>query len=78
MEAIGAAKEGLKLATSKAEKSKQEVDQLESVASLSEAAHAKIIQENEIKAAIPDKEIQEVINGTIETEHVYILTRDEK
>ena len=40
---------------------------MEAVASLAEAAQEKIIQENEIKAAIPDKEIQEAINGTIET-----------
>ena len=62
MEAIGAAEEGLKLATAKAEESKQVVDQLEEVASLEEAAQAKIIQENETKAAIPDKEMKEAIN----------------
>ena len=66
METIGAAEEGLKLATAKAEESKQGVDQLEAVASLAEAAQAKIIQENEIKSAIPDKEMQDAINGTIE------------
>ena len=78
MEAIGAAEEGLKLTTAKAEESKQGVDQLEAVASLAAAAQAKIIQENETKAAVPDKEIQEAINGTTETEHVNILTPDEK
>ena len=51
---------------------------MEAVASLAAAAQAKIIQENEIKAAIPDKEIQEEINRTTETEHVNILTPDEK
>ena len=54
------------------------MDQLESVDSLAAAAQAKIIQENETKAAIPDKEMQEAINGTTETEHVNILTPDEK
>ena len=73
IEAISAVEEGLKLATAKAEESKQGVDQLESVASLAAAAQAKKIQENETKAAI-----QEAINGTIETEHVNILTTDEK
>ena len=51
---------------------------MEAVASLAAAAQAKIIQENETKAAVPDKEIQEAINGTTETEHVNILTPDEK
>ena len=78
METIGAAEEGLKLATAKAEESKQGVDQLEAIASLAEAAQTKIIKENEIKAAIPDKEMQEAINGTIDTEHINILTPDEK
>ena len=55
MEAIGAAEEGSKIATAKAEESKQGVYQLEAVASLAAAAQAKIIQENEIKAEIPDK-----------------------
>ena len=50
MEAIRAVEEGLKLATDKAEESKQGVYQLEAVASLATAAQAKIIQENEIKA----------------------------
>ena len=67
METIGTAEEELKLATAKAEKYKQGVDQLESVASLLEAAQTIIIEENEIKAAIPDKDIQEAINGMIET-----------
>ena len=78
METIGTAEEGLKLATSKEEESKQGVNQLEEVASLAEAAQTNIIQENEIKAAIPDKEMQEAINETIETEHINILTPDEK
>ena len=78
MEAIRAAEEGLKLATDKAEESKQGVYQLEAVASLATAAQAKIIQENEIKAAILDKEMQEAINGKIETEHVNILRPDGK
>ena len=68
----------MKLATAKVEESKKGVDQLEAVASLAEAAQPKIIQENEIKAAIPDKEMHEAINGTIEIEHVNILTPDEK
>ena len=38
METIGTAEEGLKLATAKAEVSKQVVDQLEAIASLAEAA----------------------------------------
>ena len=78
MEAIGAAEEVLKLATAKAEEPKQGVDQLEAVASLAEAAQTKTIQDIEIKAEIPDKEMQEAINGTIETEHINILTPDEK
>ena len=40
---------------------------MEAVASLTEAAQTKIIEENEIKTATPDKEMQEAINGTIET-----------
>ena len=55
MEAIGAAEEWFKLTTTKAEESKQGVDQLEAVASLVEASQAKRIQENEIKAVIPYK-----------------------
>ena len=77
-ETITTAEEGLKIATAKSEESKQEVDQWESVASLVEAAQTKIIEENEIKAAIPDKEMQEAINRTIETGHINILTPDEK
>ena len=57
METICTAEEGLKLATSKAEEYKQGVDQLEAVASLAEAAQTKIIEENEIKSVIPDKEM---------------------
>ena len=53
MEAIDTAEEGLKLATTKAEESKQGVDQLGAVASLSAAAQAKIIQDNEIKSSNP-------------------------
>ena len=64
METIGTAEEGLKLATAKAEESKQVVDQLEAVSSLVEATQTKIIQYNEIKG---DKEMQEAINRTIET-----------
>ena len=51
---------------------------MEAVASLAEAAQTKTIQDIEIKAEIPDKEMQEAINGTIETEHINILTSDEK
>ena len=68
----------MKLATAKPEEPKQGVDQLEAVASLAEAAQTKIIEENEIKAAIPNKENQEAINRAIETEHINILTLDEK
>ena len=78
METIGIAEEVLKLATAKAEESNQGLDQLEAVASLAEAAQTKIIEENEIKAAIPDKEMQEAINGTIDTEHINILKPDKK
>ena len=67
----------MKLATDKAEESKQGVDQLEAVASLAAAAQTRIIQENKIKSAILDKEMQEATNGTIETEHINILTPDE-
>ena len=49
MEAIGAAEEGLKLATAKAEESKKRVYQLGYVASLAAAAQAKIIQKNKKK-----------------------------
>ena len=51
---------------------------MEAVASLTAAAQVKIIQENETKAEIPDKEMQEAINETTEKEHVNILTPDEK
>ena len=78
MEKIGTAKKGLKLANAKAEESNQGVDQLEAVSSRAERTQTKIIQQNEIKAAIPDKEMQEAIKGTIETEHINILTPDEK
>ena len=57
IETIGTSEEGLKLTTAKAEEFKQGVDQLEAVSSLAEAAHTKIIEENEIKSVIPDKEM---------------------
>ena len=76
METIGTSEEILKPATSKAEESKQGLDQLEAVASLAGAAQTKLIDENEIKAAIPDKEIQDAINRTIGTEHINILKPD--